>query len=254
MSINSKPLDRELTQEEQLVANAFFQAKRDAARATVCADLSPWVFRYDNKFVCMLKCSEGPVEEMTLVNSCHEATTLFGKDLFDSKQDRFDAVTKACYQILLHEPCYIVRTFRPAMVSFKTEKDSNCEVTSEMGPKQVTDKLEEFLSFKLKATDLKEWPTRGNPIHWHIVVKDEDWFNEFAHLHQNEDPNKGDFTEIHYVPGFLIKLAGWRGNVMFTVPLYPKEEKPVYTLKEGIEKLSEFIIAGKIEILGFEYN
>lgn len=251
MAINSKPLDRELTQEEQLVANAFFQAKCDAAKAAICADLSPWVFRYDNKFVLMLKCSEGPIEEMTLVNSCHEATTLFGKNLFDPKQDRFDAVTKACYQILLHEPCYIVRTLRPTMVSFKTEKDSNCEVAPEMCPKQVPDQLEEFL---LKAKGLEEWPTSGTPIHWHIVVKDEDWFNELAHLHQNEDPDKGDFTEIHYVPGFLIKLAGWRGDVMFSVPLYPKEEKPEYSLKEGIEKISEFIIAGKIEIPGFEYN
>lgn len=119
MAMCSKPLDRELTQEEQLVANAFFQAKRDAARAAVCCDLSPWVFRYNDKFVLMLKCSEGPIGEMTLVNSCHEATTLFGKDLFDPKQDRFDAVTKACYKILLHEPCYIVRTLRTGMVSFK---------------------------------------------------------------------------------------------------------------------------------------
>ena len=118
-------------------------------------------------------------------------------------------------------------------------------------PKQVYDQLEEFL---LKARGLKEWPTRGIPIHWHIVVNDEDWFNEFAHLHQNEDPDKGDFTEIHFTPGYLIKLAGWRGNVMFSVPLYPKEEKPVYSLKEGIKKISEFIIAGKIKIPGFEYN
>lgn len=251
MSINSKPLDRELTQEEQVVANAWLEAKRDSAIASICFDLSPWVFRYDNKFVLMLKCSEGPIGHMTLVNSCNEATTLFGKDLFNPNQDRFDAVTKACYQILLHEPCYIVRTLRPAMVSFKTENDSNCEVTPEMCPKQVPDQLEEFL---LEAADLKEWPTRGTPIHWHIVVKDEDWFNEFAHLHQNEDRSKGDFTEIHFVPGFLIKLAGWRGNVMFTVPLYPKEDKPMYTLKEGIEKISEFVIAGKIEIPGFKYN
>ena len=115
-------------------------------------------------------------------------------------------------------------------------------------PKQVPDQLEEFL---LKARGLKEWPTSGIPIHWHIVVKDEAWFNELAHLHQNEDPNKGDFTEIHFVPGFLIKLAGWRDNVMFTLPLCPE---PVYTIKEGLEKISEFIIAGKIEIPGFKYN
>ena len=125
------------------------------------------------------------------------------------------------------------------------------EVTPEMCPKQVPDQLEEFL---LKARGLKEWPTGGIPIHWHIVVNDEVWFNELANLHENEDPNKGDFTEIHYTPGYLIKIAGWRGNTMFTLPLYPKEEKPVYTLKEGIEKISEFIIAGKIKILGFEYN
>ena len=121
----------------------------------------------------------------------------------------------------------------------------------EMSPGQVPDQLEEFL---LKAVDLKEWPTSGNPIHWHIAVKDEDWFNEFAHLHQNADPNKDDFTEIHYVPGYLIKLAGWRGNTMFTLPLYPNEEKPEYTLKEGIKKISEFVIAGTIKIPGFEYN
>lgn len=118
-------------------------------------------------------------------------------------------------------------------------------------PKQVPDQLEEFL---LKAAGLKEWPTSGNPIHWHIVVEDEDWFNELAHLHQNEDPDKGDFTEINFVPGFPIKIAGWRGDTMFTLPLYPEKEKPVYTLKEGIKKISEFIIAGKIKIPGFEYN
>lgn len=132
-----------------------------------------------------------------------------------------------------------------------TGKMSPFEVTPEMCPKQVPDQLEEFL---LKAADLTEWPTRGIPIHWHITVNDEDWFNELAHLHQNEDPNRGDFTEIHYTPGYLIKLAGWRGNTMFTLPLYPTEEKPVCTLKEGIKKISEFIIAGKIKIPGFEYN
>lgn len=132
-----------------------------------------------------------------------------------------------------------------------TGKISPFEVTPEMCPKQVPDQLEEFL---LKSVGLKEWPNLGIPIHWHIVIKDEDWFNELAHLHQNEDLNKGDFTEIHFVPGFLIKLAGWRGNTMFTLPLYPKEEKPVYTLKEGIKKISEFVIAGKIKIPGFEYN
>jgi len=125
------------------------------------------------------------------------------------------------------------------------------EVTPEMGPEQVPDQLEAFL---LKAANLKEWPTGGLPIHWHIVVKDENWFNKLAHLHQNEDPSKGDFTEIHYTPGFLIKIAGWRGNVIFSLPLYPEKEKPIYTLKEGIKRLSEFIIAGKIKILGFEYN
>ena len=132
-----------------------------------------------------------------------------------------------------------------------TGKVSPFEVTPEMCPKQVPDQLEEFL---LKAVGLKVWPTRGIPIHWHIVVKDEDWFNELAHIHQKVDLSKGDFTEIHFTPGFLIKLAGWRGNVMFTLPLYPKKEKPVYTLKEGIKKISEFIIAGKIKIPGFEYN
>ena len=132
-----------------------------------------------------------------------------------------------------------------------TGKMSPFEVTPEMCPKQVPDQLEEFL---LKAVGLKEWPTRGNPIHWQIVVKDEDWFNELAHLHQNEDLSKGDFTEINFVPDNFIHFAGWRGNTMFTLPLYPKEEKPVYTFKEGIKKISEFIIAGKIKIPGFEYN
>ena len=132
-----------------------------------------------------------------------------------------------------------------------TGKISPFEVTPGMCPKQVPDQLEEFL---LKAVGLKEWPTRGNPIHWYISVKDEDWFNELANLHQNEDLNKGDFTEINFVPDNFIHFAGWRGNVMFTLPFYPKEEKPVYTLKEGLKKISEFIIAGKIKIPGFEYN
>lgn len=132
-----------------------------------------------------------------------------------------------------------------------TGKMSPFEVTPGMCPKQVPDQLEEFL---LKTVGLKEWPTRGNPIHWQIVVKDEDWFNELASLDQKEDLNKGDFTEINFVPDNFIHFAGWRGNVMFTLPLYPKEEKPVYTLKEGIKKISEFIIAGKIKIPGFEYN
>ncbi len=132
-----------------------------------------------------------------------------------------------------------------------TGKMSPFEVTPEMCPKQVPDQLEEFL---LKSVGLKEWPHRGNPIHWQIVVKDEDWFNELASLDQKEDLNKGDFTEINFVPDNFIHFAGWRGNVMFTLPLYPKEEKPVYTLKEGIKKISEFIIAGKIKIPGFEYN
>jgi hypothetical protein len=132
-----------------------------------------------------------------------------------------------------------------------TGKMSPFEVTPEMCPKQVPDQLEEFL---LKSVGLKEWPHRGNPIHWQIVVKDEDWFNELASLDQKEDLKKGDFTEINFVPDNFIHFAGWRGNVMFTLPLYPKEEKPVYTLKEGIKKISEFIIAGKIKIPGFEYN
>jgi len=132
-----------------------------------------------------------------------------------------------------------------------TGKISPFEVTPGMLPKQVPDQLEEFL---LKSVDLKEWPKRGNPIHWHIVIKDEDWFNELAHLHQNEDLSKGDFTEINVVPDNFIHITGWRGNLMFALPLYPKEEKPVYTLKEGLKKISEFIIAGKIKIPGFEYN
>lgn len=132
-----------------------------------------------------------------------------------------------------------------------TGKISPFEVTPEMCPKQVPDQLEEFL---LKSVGLKEWPHRCNPIHWQIVIKDEVWFNELASLDQKEDLNKGDFTEINLVPDDFIHFAGWRGNVMFTLPLYPKEEKPVYTLKEGLKKISEFIIAGKIKIPGFEYN
>jgi len=134
-----------------------------------------------------------------------------------------------------------------------TGKMSPFEVTPEMCPKQVPDQLEEFL---LKAAGLKEWPTSGIPIHWHLAVKDEDWFNELAHFGENVkfSEEKGDFTEIIFVPNFLIKFAGWRGTMMFTLPLYPKEEKPVYTLKEGLKKISEFIIAGKIKIPGFEYN
>ena len=121
MAINPKPIDRELTQDEQFILNAFFEAKQDSAKAAICFDLRPWIFRYDNKFVLMLKCPEGPVGEMTLVNSLHEATQLFGKDLFDQTKDHFDPVTKACYQILLNEPCYIVRTFRSRKVVFTDE-------------------------------------------------------------------------------------------------------------------------------------
>ena len=117
MAIDPKPLDRELTQDEQFILNAFFEANRDATKAAICFDLRPWVFRYDNKFVLVLNCSEGPVGEMTLVNSLHEAIQLFGKDLFDQTKDHFDPVTNACYQILLNEPCYIVRTFRPRNVA-----------------------------------------------------------------------------------------------------------------------------------------
>ena len=243
MAINPKPIDRELTQDEQFVLHTFFEAKRDAAKAAFCFDLSPWVFRYDNKFVLMLKCPEGPVEEMILVNSLHEATQLFGKDLFDQTKDHFDPVTKACYQILLNEPCYIVRTFRPRKVVFT---DKEVKMT-------VEDQLEKFL---LKTMGRKDWPISGNPIHWYIDINDEDWFNELAHLSENAkfSEEKGDFTEINFVPDNFIHIAGWRGNVMFTLPLYPKKEKPVYTLKEGIKKISEFIIAGKIKIPGFEYN
>lgn len=245
MAISPKPLERKLTPDEQLVLNAFFEARRDSARASVIFELRPWAFTHDGKFVLMMNCSQGPVGEMTLVNSLHEAISVFGKDIFDQKNESFDSVNKACYQILLNEPVYIVRTFRPKFT------ESQSEGTPEMCPKQVPDHLEEFL---LKAVGLKEWPTRGNPIHWHIVIKDEDWFNELVNLHQNEDRIKGDFTEINFVPDNFIHIAGWRGNTMFTLPLYPKKEKPVYTLKEGIKKISEFIIAGKIKVPGFEYN
>ena len=121
MSIRPRPLYRELTEAEQLLLDGLFQADREAAREALCSDLSPWVFRYDNKFVFMLKCSEGPVGEMTLVNSYHEAITLFGKDLFDQKREHFDLVTRTCCQILLHEPCYIVRTFRPNCSCFNQQ-------------------------------------------------------------------------------------------------------------------------------------
>lgn len=128
------------------------------------------------------------------------------------------------------------------------DDDEYIDIHDDVEKSQVESKLESFL---LESARLREWPTRGNPIHWHIVVKDEVWFNELTHLDQNEDLNKGDFTEIHFTPGFLIKIAGWRGNVMFTLPLCPE---PVYSLKEGLEKISEFIIAGKIEVPGFKYN
>lgn len=134
-----------------------------------------------------------------------------------------------------------------------TGKMSPFEVTPGMCPKQVPDQLEEFL---LKTMGRKDWPTDGNPIHWLIDINDEDWFNELAHLGENEkfSEEKGDFTEINFVPDNYINISGWRGNVMFTLPLYPEKEKPVYTLKEGIKKISEFIIAGKIKIPGLEYN
>ena len=131
------------------------------------------------------------------------------------------------------------------------DDDEYVDIYDDVEKSRMASELESYL---LKSAELKEWPTSGIPIHWHIDVKDEDWFNELAHLQQKADLSKGDFTEIHFVPGFLIKLAGWRGNVMFTLPLYPEKEKPVYTLKKGIEKISEFIIAGKIKIPGFEYN
>ena len=124
---------------------------------------------------------------------------------------------------------------------------------NDSGKVAIEDQLEKFL---LKTMGREDWPTEGNPFHWHINIKDEDWFNELAHLSEDKkfSEEKGDFTEINFVPSNYINIAGWRGNVMFTVPLYPKEEKPVYTLKEGIKKISEFIIAGKIEIPGFKYN
>lgn len=145
----------------------------------------------------------------------------------------------------------VVRRPKSNKVGTILDDDDYIDIPDDVEKSQVESKLESFL---LESAKLKEWPTSGIPIHWHIVVKDEAWFNEFAHLHQNEYWRVGDFTEIHFTPGFLIKLAGWRGNVMFTAPLYPKEEMPVYSLKEGLKKISEFIIAGKIEVPGFEYN
>ena len=113
MAISPKPLERKLTPDEQFVLNAFFEARRDSARASVIFGLRPWAFTYDGKFVLMMNCSRGPVGEMTLVNSLHEAISVFGKDIFDQKNESFDSINKACYQILLNEPVYIVRTFRP---------------------------------------------------------------------------------------------------------------------------------------------
>ena len=114
MAINPKPLERKLTPDEQLVLSAFFEARRDSARASVIFELRPWVFTYDGKFVLMMNCSRGPVGEMTLVNSLHEAISVFGEDIFDQKNESFDSVNKACYQILLNEPVYIVsRSIRP---------------------------------------------------------------------------------------------------------------------------------------------
>lgn len=116
MAINPKPLERELTPDEKFVISAFFEARRDSARASVIFGLRPWAFTYDGKFVLMMNCSQGPVGEMTLVNSLHEAITVFGKDIFDQKNESFDSVNKVCYQVLLNEPVYIVRTFRPKFI------------------------------------------------------------------------------------------------------------------------------------------
>lgn len=113
MAISPKPLERKLTPDEQLVLNAFFEARRDSARASVIFELRPWAFIHDGKFVLMMNCSQGPVGEMTLVNSLHEAISVFGEDIFDQKNESFDSINKVCYQILLNEPVYIVRTFRP---------------------------------------------------------------------------------------------------------------------------------------------
>ncbi len=87
---------------------------------------------------------------MTLVNSIHEATQLFGKDLFDQKKDHFDPVTNACYQILLNEPCYIVRTFRPRKVVFTDDKSEE-----PIGPKLGT-------ISEVKA-DLEKMSPQGEP-------------------------------------------------------------------------------------------
>ena len=117
MAISPKILERKLTQNEQLVLSAFFEARRDSARASVIFELRPWAFTYDGKFVLMMNCSQGPVGEMTLVNSLYEAITTFGEDIFDQKNESFDSVNRVCYQILLNEPVYIVRTFRPKLTS-----------------------------------------------------------------------------------------------------------------------------------------
>ena len=115
------------------------------------------------------------------------------------------------------------------------------------------DQLEKFL---LKTKEWKTWPTDGEPTHWYIIVKDEDWFNEFAGLNKYAkfSKEKGDFTEINFVPDNFIHFAGWRGNTVFSAPLYPREEQSTYTLKEGLKKISEFILDGKIELPGFKYN
>lgn len=129
------------------------------------------------------------------------------------------------------------------------DDDEYIDIYDDDEKSRIASELEAFL---LKSAELKEWPTQGNPLHWLIVVKDEAWFNELAHLHQNEDKSKGDFTEIHFVPDNFIHFAGCRGNVIFSgVSLYSEEEKLTYTLKEGIEKLTEFILDGKIDVPGF---
>ena len=167
-----------------------------------------------------LTCSENCVDESQLVD-----TRLNVSELWDQVESRLISVNGKI------------------MLDGQQPNDS--------GKVSVEDQLEKFL---LKTMGREDWPTYGNPIHWRINIKDENWFNELAHLHQNEDLSKGDFTEINVVPDTFIQITGWRGNIMFSLPLYPKEEKPAYTLKEGIKKISEFIIAGKIKIPGFEYN
>ena len=115
--------EKALSPDDQYILKVWAEAHSEMVKWGICSDLNPWVFRYrvsecgnDTRFVVVLNCSEGPFGEMILVQSCAEACRIFGNDLFDQKKEHFDIVTAACYQILLHEPCYIIRARRPKML------------------------------------------------------------------------------------------------------------------------------------------